>query len=155
MAQSAAFQAFASSTDTLTQDCAIHHMNEWPLLISEYHRRPDDLEFEQYLRFVIGLLERKQRFVILIDNHHPDTMGRERGMRMSRWYRDNRMGLSQFMPGIAIISREMSPLRRFAASAMMSLMSSNHMHHEFFSTLDEGKSWARKLVSKGARPSSW
>ena len=151
MQQAAIAQAWPSTSGTLLQDCAIHHLGDWPLLISEYRRRPDDREFEDYLSFVIRLLERKQPFVILIDNHHPDTMGRERGERMSRWYRANKAGLQAYMPGIAIVSSDMSPIRRFAASTMMSIMGSMggmHMQHSFHASLADGKTWARKLLAK-------
>ncbi len=143
--------AQSARPSVLEQDCAVHSMDRWPILISEYHRRSDDSEFEAYLDFVISLLERKQRFVIVIDSRHREPMGRQRVDRMARWFQKHRVGLAAYVPGMALVSSDMSPVLRFAASAMMSVvanMGGNPTLYSFHARLEDAKAWALRLLAK-------
>ena len=122
--------------------------SEWPLVVIDVHRRFEPEEIEALLEAMGDWMQRGEH-VIVLHSHTPSSLGRQGMERMKQWQDAHKALFESTCRGMGFMTDHMGPLRRFAVSAMMSLMGKMAVPITFHPSRATAIRWAQDQLTAG------
>ncbi len=113
------------------------------LLIFHFTHVPNDQEFENYLRTLDGLLDRRRRYAVILDVQTKELMPRSQRRAQAEWMKRRRTDLEKFCAGTAFVFQ--SAVYRFVLSSIF-LLQPIPTPYEICANVDEALAWARQKL---------